>query len=325
MMSYMASILAVSGINKNVWVLGLASAVTFAMPILFAAVGEILCERSGVVNLGVEGMLLTGVVATFLAYDAWKSAPLAMLCGLFAAGAMASVHAFLCITMRSNQTVSGLALVIFGTGVSNFVGKPVEGKQIDAAFGEIRIPGLHTLPIVGPVLFSHNLLVYLSVFIVIAVAFYINRTRSGLTLRAVGESPATADAQGISVAGVRYAHVIIVGMFAGLGGAYIVLADGPAWNQEKTTGGIGWIALALVVFASWRPGRVMFGAIAFGFALRANFTLQSAEITWFPADFLAMLPYVLTVVMLIAVSISDVSNKLGAPAALGRPFVRDER
>ncbi len=325
MIGSFASFLATSGINTNVWVVGLASAVSFAMPILFAAVGEILCERSGIVNLGVEGMLLCGVVAAFLAYDASDSAALSMVCGLLAAGALALVHAFLCITLRSNQTVSGLALVIFGAGVSNFVGEPVEGKQIEAAFTDLRIPGLHDLPVVGPVLFHQNVLVYVSVLVVISVAFYINRTRPGLALRAVGESPATADAQGISVSKVRYAHVVIGGMFAGLGGAYIVLVDGPAWNQENTTGGIGWIALALVVFASWRPGRVMFGAIAFGFALRANFTLQGAQITWFPAEVLRMMPYVLTVVMLIAVSITDVGNKLGAPAALGRPFVRDER
>jgi simple sugar transport system permease protein len=313
------------GINDNVWVLALASAVGFAMPIVFAAIGEILCERSGVVNLGVEGMLLVGVVATFLALDATDNTVVALSCGVVAGGLLSLIHAFVCITMRANQTVSGLALVIFGTGLARFIGDPVEGKHFDPRFSEIRFPGFSKIPVLGPVLFQHDALVYVSVAIAAAVAFYINRTRPGLSLRAVGESPATADAQGISVAKVRYAHVLLGGLLAGLGGAYIVLAQGAAWNQDKTTGGIGWIALAVVVFASWRPARVLVGAIAFGFALRANFTLQSAEITWFPAEVLSMLPYLMTIVVLISVSIGDRRGRLGGPAALGRPFVRDER
>ena len=313
------------GVNGNVWVLALASAIGFAMPIVYAAVGEVLCERAGVVNLGLEGMLLTGAMCTLLALDAWDNTALALLCGILAGLAIASIHAFLCISLRANQTVSGLALALFGAAFANFLGDPVENKHFDARFTEIKIPGVSNLPVLGPVLFQHDLLVYLSVVIVLAVGWYINRTRAGLALRAVGESPATADAQGISVARVRYAHVLAGGAFAGFGGAYIVLAQGAAWNQEKTTGGIGWIALALVVFASWRPSRVLLGAIAFGFALRANFTLQAAEINWPPAEFLSMLPYVLTVALLIVVSMSDVRGRLGAPAALGQPFVRDER
>ena len=315
----------VHGINGNVWVLALASAVGFAMPIVYAAVGEVLCERAGVVNLGIEGMLLTGAVSTLLALDAWHDTSLALLCGVAAGVAISAVHAVLCISMRANQTVSGLALALFGTALANFLGDPVENKHFDARFSEVKIPGLSKLPILGPVLFRHDALVYVAVAVVVIVSLYINRTRAGLSLRAVGESPATADAQGISVARVRYAHVLIGGGFAGFGGAYIVLAQGAAWNQEKTTGGIGWIALALVVFASWRPSRVLFGAIAFGFALRSNFTLQTAEIHWPPAEFLAMLPYVLTVAVLVIVSIGDRSGRLGAPAALGQPFVRDER
>ena len=315
----------VHGINGNVWVLALASAVGFAMPIVYAAVGEVLCERAGVVNLGLEGMLLMGAVCTLLALDAWDNTFVALLCGVGAGVAISSIHAALCISMRANQTVSGLALALFGTALANFLGDPVENKHFDARFSNIKIPGLSKMPIVGPVLFQHDILVYFAVAIIVIVSLYINRTRTGLSLRAVGESPATADAQGISVARVRYAHVLVGGGFAGVGGAYVVLAQGASWNQEKTTGGIGWIALALVVFASWRPSRVLFGAIAFGFALRANFTLQTAEIHWPPAEFLSMLPYVLTVVVLVIVSIGDRGGRLGAPAALGQPFVRDER
>lgn len=311
--------------NDNVWVVALAAAVSVGTPLTLAAVGEILAERAGVLNLGVEGMMLLGAVCAFLAADAWGDPWLALLCGILAAGALSLVHAFLSVTLRANQIVSGLALVIFGTGLAQFLGQPVEGKRRGARFVALHLSGLRDIPIVGPIVFRQNVLVYVTLVIVAVAAFYLYRTRAGLALRAVGESPATADAQGIHVARVRYVHVLLGGLLAGFGGAYQALARVPSWSQAATTNGIGWIALALVVFASWKPWRALAGAVIFGFALRANFTLQAADITFVPAEFLSMLPYVLTVLVLVALSFRDIRARAGAPAALGLPYVRDER
>lgn len=311
--------------NSNVWVIALGASISFGTPIVLAALGEILCERSGVLNLGVEGMMLLGACIAFLAGDAWNNPWLALLCGIVAGASLAAVHAFLTISLRANQIVSGLALVLFGTGLARYLGKPVEGQARAVRIEAFDVPGLSHIPVIGRVVFQQDVLVYVTWALVALVAVYLMRTRSGLALRAVGESPATADAQGLSVARIRYVHVIAGGMFAGLGGAYQALARAPSWNQEATTGGIGWIALALVVFASWRPGRALVGAFIFGFAIRARFTLQAAEITAIPGVVLQMLPYLLTIVVLIVLSTGDGRRRAGAPAALGAPFVRDER
>lgn len=317
--------LASGGINANVWVVALAGAISFGVPLVLAALGEILAERSGVLNLGVEGMMLVGAVSAFLVADATGSPWLALLAAMAAAAALAAVHAFLCVTLRANQIVSGLALVIFGGGVARFVGSSVEGQPRGAEIDPLRIPGLADLPVIGRVVFQQDVLVYATVAVTALVALYIVRTRPGLALRAVGESPATADAAGIAVARVRYVHVIVGGAFAGAGAAYTMLVVVPSWNGSATTDGIGWIALALVVFASWRPWRALAGAVIFGFALRANFTLQAAGIAAVPAEILSMLPYLLTIVVLIALAPTAMRRRAGAPTALGQAYVRDER
>lgn len=313
------------GINANVWVIALAGAISFGVPLVLAALGEILAERSGVLNLGVEGMMLIGAVSAFLIADATGSPWLALLAAMAAAAALASVHAFLCVTLRANQIVSGLALVIFGGGLARFVGSSVEGQPRGAEIDPLRVPGLADLPIVGRVVFQQDVLVYATVVVTALVAFYLTRTRPGLALRAVGESPATADAAGIAVARVRYVHVIVGGAFAGAGAAYTMLVLVPSWNGAGTTDGVGWIALALVVFASWRPWRALAGAVIFGFALRANFTLQAAGISVVPPEILSMLPYVLTIAVLVALAPTATRRRAGAPTALGQPYVRDER
>ena len=221
--------------------------------------------------------------------------------------------------------MSGLALVIFGSGLALFVGQSVEGKPRGTHLRALEIPLLHDIPIIGRVLFVQDVLVYATFALTGLVAFYLFRTRPGLSLRSVGESPATADSVGLSVTRIRYSHVLLGGLFAGAGGAYQMLVRVPSWNQARTTNGIGWIALALVVFSAWRPGRALLGAIIFGFALRANFTLQAAEITAIPAEILSMLPYLLTIVTLVVLSIAVPRRRTVAPAALGTPFVRDER
>jgi simple sugar transport system permease protein len=312
-------------VNDTALVLTLAAAVAAGTPLALAALGELLTERAGVLNLGVEGMMLLGAVAAFLAADGSGSPAVGLLAGMLTGGALAAVHAFLSVTMRANQIVSGLALVIFGTGLSTFLGQPIEGRPLAARLGGAAVPVLADLPVVGRILFQQDLVVYATWVLALLVLGYLGRTRAGLSLRAVGESPATADAMGVRVAAVRYAHTIAGGLLAGAGGAYLILARVPSWAQAATTNGIGWIALALVVFASWRPLRVLAGAYLFGAALRANFALQAAGVRGVPAEVLAMLPYLLTIAVLVALSAGDLRRRVGAPAALGVPYVRDER
>ena len=311
--------------NDTALVATIAAAVAAGTPLALAALGELLTERSGILNLGVEGMMLIGAVVAFLGANASGSPWLGLVLGMLAAGALATVHAFLSVTMRANQIVSGLALVIFGTGLATFVGQPIEGLPLAARLPEMDIAGLRELPLLGPVLFRQDLVVYGSWLLAGAIGIYLTRTRAGLSLRAVGESPATADAAGLRVGAIRYVHTITGGLLAGAGGAYLMLARVPSWSQAATTNGIGWIALALVVFAAWRPWRALAGAYLFGVALRANFALQAAGIQQIPAELLSMLPYLLTIAVLIVLSLGDVRRRLGAPAALGVPYIRDER
>ena len=310
--------------NDTALVLTIAAAVGAAVPIALAGLGELLAERSGVLNLGLEGMMLVGAVVAFLVGDGTGSLWLALVLGMAAAAGLALVHAFLCVTLRANQIVSGLALVIFGTGLSTFVGKPVEGTPLATDLRAVRLGPLADLPVVGPVLFRQDPLVYATVVLAAVIAWYLDRTRPGLAVRAVGESPATADSTGLDVARIRYVHVVVGGALAGAGGAYLILAQVPAWSQDGTTSGLGWIALALVVFASWNPWRVLVGALLFGLARRANFFLQDAGVD-VPAELLSMLPYVLTILVLVVWGSRDLRRRMGAPAALGLAFVRDER
>jgi simple sugar transport system permease protein len=312
-------------VNSNIWVLTLADSVAIATTLILAALGVILNERSGVLNLGVEGMLLMAAVSAFLVSDAIASPWLALLVSVLVGAAMGGVHAVLCVSMRANQIVAGLALVIFGTGLSQFLGKSVEGQPRPVRLEPYDIPGLSDLPLVGPVLFSQGLLTYASWLLAAAVAMFLATTRPGLGLRATGESPATVDSQGLSVLVIRALATVASGAFIGLAGGYYMLARATAWNQAATTSGIGWIALALVVFAGWRPGRVVFGALLFGFALQVPFTLQAEQIRWLPPEIMQMFPYVLTVAVLIATSTPTARARFGAPASLGLPFVRDER
>ncbi len=312
--------------NDAAFVLTLAAAAAAAVPIALAALGELLAERSGVLNLGVEGMMLIGAVVAFQVGDASGSLWLALLVGSLAGAAFSSIHAFLSVTLRANQIVSGLALVILGTGLSTFIGKSIEGKPLATDFTPIRWGPLADIPILGPVLFDQDPMVYATIAIAIVIALYLDRTRAGLALRAVGESPGTADTMGVAVAATRYVHVMLGGLLAGMAGAYLVLGQVPSWSQDGTTAGIGWIALALVVFASWRPLRVLLGAFLFGFARRANFWLQGEE--WapdIPAEFLSMLPYLLTIVVLVVWGSRDLRRRVGAPSALGVAYDRDER
>ena len=311
--------------NANVWVLTFADAFSIATTLILATIGAILTERSGVINLGVEGILLMGAVTAFLVGDATGNVWLALLLPVAVGAAMALIHATLSITLRANQIVAGLALVIFGNGLSQFIGKPVEGKTRPVVITPIDLGPLTDLPIVGPIIFGHDPITYLTWVGAVACSLYLNRTRPGLILRATGDAPATVDAQGVSVARVRFVHTIIGGALMGLAVGWFMLARGTAWSQAATTNGIGWIALALVVFAAWRPLRAIAGAVLFGFTLQVPFTLQGQQINILPPEIVQMLPYLATLFVLVMLSTPRARKLLGAPKMLGQPFVRDER
>ncbi len=309
----------------------LAVTIRAGTSLVFASVGEIFTERSGVLNLGLEGIMIMGAVTAFATAFHTGSLFLAVIVAMLVGGILASIHAFLSVTLRADQVVSGLALTLFGIGLSSFLGqrlgpdgKPLVGL-VGPKFSEAPIPGLSQIPVVGEALFSQDLLVYLMYLLVPVASYLLYRTRLGLHLRAVGESPDTADAMGVSVARVRYLATIGGGMLMGLGGAHLSLAYTPGWT-ENLTGGRGWIAIALVIFATWDPFRAVLGAILFGGVNAIQFRLQAAGGSVIPAAVLAMMPYTLTVIVLTVITVyENVSRRLGAPAALGIPYVRGER
>ncbi len=308
---------------ESAWVAMLATGVIAGTPILFAALGEVLCERAGVLNLGVEGMMLIGAVIGFMVTAETQNQWLGLVAAILAGGLTALIHAFLSITLRANQVVSGLALTIFCTGLSGYLGKSYIGIPLAATFKPILIPVLSDIPWLGKILFSHDVLVYLSYLLVALLWFFLFKTKAGLELRAVEENPGAADAAGIAVDGTRYLFVVIGGMLAGLGGAYLSLAYAPSW-LENMTAGRGWIAVALVIFAMWNPLKVLFGSIIFGSIDVLGFHLQAMGVL-VPSFFLKMLPYVITIIVLIVVTRETSTRRVGAPGALGVPYCREER
>jgi general nucleoside transport system permease protein len=319
-------------VNNSIGVFVLASAVAYGTPLLFAALGELLAERSGVLNLGVEGMMLIGAVSGFWAVQRLPgSSPVALteaiLVAAVAGALMALIHAFLVVTLRANQIVSGLALTIFAAGLSSYLANDLELANAPAEhqFTAFLPKGMRDAPVVGPILFDQTALVYLSWACVAVVGFYLARTRPGLNVRAVGESPAAADAMGIDVVAYRYAHTLVGGAFAGVAGATFSLAITPQW-VDGLTQGAGWIAIALVIFAFWRPALCLVGAYLFGAFQALPFTFQAKSVfTEIPPELFQALPYVMTIVVLVAVSSAGAKLRLGAPRGLGVPYVREER
>ena len=328
-------------VNHSFLVIVLAQAVLYGTPILFAALGELLAERSGVLNLGVEGMMLVGAV---MAFWASQRAPgptdlvllLAVLTGALAGMVLAAVHAFLCVTLRASQIVSGLAITIFagGLGLSAYLGNDLGLADVPPAhqFGQIALFGLSDVPVIGPVLLHQSALVYASWICTAAVALYLARTRWGLNVRAVGDSPDAADTMGISVTRYRYVHVLLGGVFAGVGGACFSMAITPGWTSgDSLVGGAGWIAVALVIFSFWRAELCLVGAYIFG-GLSGGLpaALQAGDYTVIPTffrtpEFLNALPYLATVFILVVIASGWAKRRFGAPAALGIPYVREER
>jgi simple sugar transport system permease protein len=321
-------------VNDSLIVIVLAQAVLYGTPLLYAALGELLAERSGVLNLGVEGMMLFGAAIGYWATQrvdgpASTVLLLAVLASAVAGAAMAAIHAFLTITLRANQIVSGLALTIFagGLGLSAYLGTELHLADLPPTyqFGSLDALGLADLPVLGPIVFDQSALVYAAWVLTLLVGLYLGRTRWGLNVRAVGEAPASADAMGINVTLYRYVHVLVGGAFAGVAGACYSLSITAGWSAGDTlVGGAGWIAIALVIFAFWRAGLCLVGAYLFGALSALPFALQAREVDVTP-EFLYALPYVMTIVVLVIVSTGLAKRRLGAPAALGLPYVREER
>ena len=314
----------------------LAAGVASGTILLFAAVGEIFAERAGVLNLGVEGMMLIGAVAGFSVAastgDPWVGLVVAMLAG----GLLSLVHAVMTIHFRADQVISGLALTFLGTGLARVLGDGLSGAGAVARLPSFTIPVLVEIPLVGPILFrDQSVMTYLGLLLVPLAWYWIDRTRPGLHLRAVGERPAAADAQGIDVVRTRYAYVLVGGLLAGIAGATITLAISPGWFGDQTVGGRGWIAIGLVIFAQWNPIRAAIGAFLFGAIFRFILDIQSVPTILGVANpfgpgrsatfFLEMLPYLFVIVVVIIGSREALRRRVGAPAALGIPYVRGER
>jgi ABC-type uncharacterized transport system permease subunit len=304
--------------------------------LLFATLGEVLAERSGVLNLGVEGMMLIGAMSAYSVAVKLNSPWLGVLVAMLFAGAISQIHAFISIALQADQVVSGLALTFVGTGVSLVLGEGLSKSGAISLLPTLTVPLLSQIPAVGPIFFTNqSILVYLGYLMTPLAWYYINRTRPGLHLRAVGEYPAAADALGINVFRLRYLYVFVGGMLAGLAGATISLAVSPGWFSELTTGGQGWIAIGRVIFAQWDPLRAAAGSYAFGALRRLILDIQGPTLLlglrnpfyynpyW--GFFLQMIPYAFTIIVLVIGSREATRKRIGAPAALGEPYIRGER
>jgi len=294
--------------------------ITASTPLLLAAIGELVVERSGVLNLGVEGMMAIGAVCGFGAALASGSPYLGILAAIAAGAALSLLFAFLTLTLVSNQVATGLALTLLGLGLSGLIGESFVG-QPGVKLEKLHIPGLSDIPYLGPTLFGQDLLVYAALALTAAAAYLLFRSRIGLVIRAVGDSHQSAHALGYGVIPVRYACVVFGGACAGLAGGYLSLAYTPQWI-ENMTAGRGWIALALVVFGSWLPWRVALGAYLFGTVMILGFAVQTKGLG-IPPQFLSSLPYLVTIIALVVISGNRVLTRANTPACLGQPFVPD--
>lgn len=303
--------------------------------LLFASIGEILAERSGILNLGVEGMMLFGAMAGFSVSLATGNAWFGLAMAMLAAGALSLAHGLVTISFQADQVVSGLSLTFLGTGLALVLGNGLTGQNA-ALIPNFDIAGLASIPFIGPVFFKdHSPLVYVGYLFAPLTWYYIEKTRPGMHLRAVGEKPVAADTMGVNVYRLRYFYVFVGGCLAGLAGATISLSVSPGWYSAQTTSGQGWIAIGLVIFAQWNPLRAALGAYLFGALRRAILDLQGPRmILGFTNPlfinsnfgfFLQMAPYLLTILALVIGSRAAMRKRIGAPAALGEPYVRGER
>jgi ABC-type uncharacterized transport system permease subunit len=305
----------------------LHTAIEAGVVILLPAIGAVLAERVGVLNLGVEGMLAIGAVAAVVTASSSDSPLLCLLVAILAGSVCGLIFGFIAVVVRANQILTGLALVVLGVALANEIGAGYSGTPIAVGFEPWAIPIAHELPQLGPALFKHNPVVYVSYLVVPAVASYVLfRTRHGLNIRSIGENPAAADAAGVNVMGTRLFYSVIGGALAGAGGGYLILALTPTWSQNAA-GGRGWIAIALVIFAYWRPWRAVTGALLFGAMISLGFLAQDQN--WgIPTPVLTMLPYLITLVVIVVPAFIPAvrARRVGAaPAALAVPFYREDR
>ncbi len=302
----------------------LISVIIAGTPLLFATLGELVTEKSGHLNLGVEGMMLIGAVAGFGTGLATQSPILAIFGAVIAGALSALIYGFLTISLRANQVVSGLTLTIFGTGVSSYLGTSYIGQKMPQNIIEfyrpIAIPGLSKIPYIGEILFTQDIFVYLGYVVTILLGIYLYKTRIGLNLRAVGENPSAADGAGLNVTLYKYVHILIGGALCGLGGAYLSVVEVPAW-QDNITAGRGWIAIALVIFCRWNPYRAIFAAYLFGGLSIVGFRLQHLNIS---QNLLDALPYLFTIIVLVIGSMKK-SKENAPPKGLSQPYFREER
>ncbi len=295
----------------------LIATIAAGTPLVYAALGELIVEKSGVLNLGVEGMMLVGAISGFIAMAKTGSIIIAVSCGMLAGALMALIFAILTLSLMANQVASGLALTIFGTGLSAFMGIEYTSVALKGV-PELSIPVLSNIPILGQLIFSYDILIYMSLVLLAGVLWFLYKTRAGLILKAVGESPKSGHALGFSVIGIRYLAVLFGGAMAGLGGVYLAVAYTPMW-VEGMVAGRGWVSLALVVFATWRPARVMIGAYLFGGVTILQFHIQGFGFE-IPAQILSMLPYLATILVLVFISRDKNLIRLNSPASLGITF-----
>ena len=298
----------------------LLTVITAATPLVLAALGELVTERAGVLNLGVEGMMVMGAACAFIATQMTGSPYVGILAGIVSGALFSLLFGFLTLTLVANQVATGLALTILGLGVSGMIGEAYVG-QSGIKLPQIVFPALSDLPFIGPLLFRQDLIFYLSIALVIGVHWFLFRSRTGLKLRSVGDSHSSAHALGIDVIGIRYCAVMFGGACAGLAGAQLSLVYTPQW-VENMSAGRGWIALALVVFASWRPWRIVIGGYLFGAVSISQLYAQAFGVG-IPSQFLSALPYLATIVVLILISHNRRMTLINTPAALGKPFVPD--
>lgn len=298
--------------NLDFFIPVLAAAVQSGTPILYATLGELITERSGVLNLGVEGMMMVGAFAGFFTLHLTGSPWVAFLAAGLAASLFGALHGVVCLVCNGSQIVAGLALAILGGGLADYLGTPFIGTET-AGFTTVVVPLLADIPVLGPVFFRHDLLVYVAFALAPAVWLFLFRTRWGLALRAAGEKPEALMAAGLSPRRMRWAGILLGGFLVGLGGGYLSLAALHTWTNG-ITGGRGWIAVALVIFAFWRPGRAVFGAYLFGGIIAFQMRLQATG-TAIPSSFLAMFPYLLTLLVLLYSSSRGKGRQ--APAGLG--------
>jgi ABC-type uncharacterized transport system permease subunit len=308
--------------NTETIVFILSITIQSSIAVLFATIGEVFTERSGVLNLGVEGMMLMGALSGFAATFYTHSLLLGVLVSIVVGGMLALIHGFFTVSLRVNQVVSGLALAILGIGLSSFLGRPIIGR-VSERFLPYPVPLLQEIPLVGPVLFKQNPLIYLSYLLVPAAWYFLYYTRPGLNLRSTGENPGAADTAGIPVIRIRYLWTVFGGMLAGLGGAYLSLSYTPGW-KENMTSGQGWIAIAMVIFALWDPLRAVVGALLFGGINALQFYFEARQFTLVPSYILRMLPYLFTIAVLaVTTHWKTFGKRRGAPAGLGLPFKRE--